>query len=369
MAGAVEWSVHDRAHNAPWRRADIVGDAGYRCICLQRSCDTGTAGCRLALSAVACFSWSAPRGRLIFVAVGLAQTVWALSVREDGFAAVGTAIARGGLIIALFTALAAIRAAASSSEDTMATGRFLARQPPGRRYAALTIGGHLFGLVLMYRAISLLGTLASQSTAALRDAELRQIRLRRMLIAIQRGFAATLCWSPLAFSMVLATSLVPGATWSGAVLPCLFSAIMMQGAGWVLDTLFKPRVNVPTPARAMEHGKWLPHLRQMLILLTLLVVAVGLLQSAADAGVVPSVMLIVPSWLYSGPCSNFGRKVGPWRPALQAGFAPLRLPTCLSSRPRSCCCSWLRSSAIWAHTCWRRSWLDQGRSLLSCRRQ
>ena len=42
-------------------------------------------------------------------------------------------------------------------------------------------------------------------------------RKRRMLVAIQRGFASTLCWSPMALSMAVTLSVVPGASWPGAV--------------------------------------------------------------------------------------------------------------------------------------------------------
>lgn len=249
----------------------------------------------LAIAAVGCFSFGVSKARLIFVVIGVVQVAWALSLRPDGAQAVATAIGRGGFIMALFTALAAIRTAAAGSAGIIECGRFLARQPPGRRYVALTAGGHLFGLVLMYGSISLLGSLAVESTQSLADAELRRHRLRRMLIAIQRGFAATLCWSPLAFSMVLATTLVPGASWSAAVLPCLVSAALIMGVGWGLDTIFKPRLATPTPARLPESGAWLGHLRPLLVLLAVVASAVGLVTGATGAGVVASVMLIVPA--------------------------------------------------------------------------
>ena len=192
-----------------------------------------------ALATVAAFSIGARASRLAFVVIGLALVVWAALSHEDWRAGVTAAIRSGCLIVALFTALSAIRSAAVTSAEIVETGRFLARQPPGLRYLALTIGGHLFGLILLYGSIALLGSLATESSAREPDPEIRRIRTRRMLIAIQRGFAATLCWSPLGFSMVLSTSLVAGARWNDVVLPCLVSAGLLLLGGWALDSAFK----------------------------------------------------------------------------------------------------------------------------------
>ena len=193
-----------------------------------------------ALAAVAAFSIGARASRLAFVVIGLALVIWAALTHDDWRAGVTAAIGSGCLIVALFTALSAIRSAAVTSAEIVETGRFLARQPPGRRYLALTIGGHLFGLILLYGSIALLGSLATESSRREPDPEIRRIRTRRMLIAIQRGFAATLCWSPLGFSMVLSTSLVAGARWNDVVLPCLVSAGLLLLGGWALSGVTSP---------------------------------------------------------------------------------------------------------------------------------
>lgn len=259
----------------------------------------GTTGVQLAaaaasIGALACFCLHVAPARLVFVAIGLAQTVAALALTEGGAAAILAALGRGAFIVALFTALGTIRAAAGGSEAILRCGRFLAEQPPGRRYLALTAGGHLFGLVLMYGAISLLGGLAVQATAGLADPELRHHRLRRMLIAIQRGFAATLCWSPVAFSVVLATTLVPGASWSRVILPCLVSAALVMGTGWLMDWIFKPRLSTPPPERQPQAGGWLASLWPLLALLAIIAAAVAAVDAASGVGVVGAVMLVVP---------------------------------------------------------------------------
>ncbi len=244
--------------------------------------------------AILCFSPGISRSRLIFLAVGAALLLASLLTRADWSSGVLTALHRGGIVIAVFTALAALRIAAMASPAIIACGRFLAEQKPGRRYLALSFGGHLFGLVLLYGSISLLGSLAAASAARAADPNIAEIRLRRMLLAIQRGFAATLCWSPIAFSMVIATTLVPGATWSAAALPAFASGILFMTVGWALDTIFKPRVP-PRPASAEpDPGGWMQHLAPLFYLFALVLVGVAVLHHLTGIEVIGVVMGIVP---------------------------------------------------------------------------
>ncbi|MFD1881605.1 hypothetical protein [Paracoccus pacificus] len=256
----------------------------------------------LGIATVAVFSINARFSRAIFVAIGVALTLWAVLSRGDWFDGVAAAARSGSLILATFTALVALRSAAITSAGIVECGRFLARQRPGLRYVALTIGGHLFGLILLYGAISLLGSLATESAAAEPDPEIRRHRTRRMLVAIQRGFISTLCWSPLAFSMVISTALVPGASWSGAVLFCLVNALILMVGGWAMDTIFKPQLTNPPPPRAAETGRWLTNLRPLLVLLSIVVAAVAVLHQLTGVSVVGAVITLVPLialvWIY-----------------------------------------------------------------------
>ncbi|PZU40774.1 MAG: hypothetical protein DI574_05280, partial [Acidovorax sp.] len=248
----------------------------------------------LLVGALAMFSLTARLSRLAFIAVAIGLVAWAAATRADWAHATLTALTRGGFIIALFTALSALRSAAVGSQDLLDCGRFLARQPPGRRYLALTVGGHLFGLILLYGSISLLGSLAAESTARETNEELRRHRLRRMLVAIQRGFASTLCWSPMALSMAVTMSVVQGAAWPAAVGLCLVSSAQMIGIGWLLDAVFRPQLSAPPPPRAVETDAWLPRLRPLLVLLAIVVGGVFLLHLATGVAVTGAVMTVVP---------------------------------------------------------------------------
>ncbi len=232
-------------------------------------------------------AWS----RQIFVVIALALVVAAGLTRPDWSELIEAALRSAAFIAGFFTALTCLRYASSASTSIRECGRFLAAQPPGRRYAALTVGGHLFGLVLNYGAISLLGSLAESHARSEPNPVIRTIRIRRMLLAIQRGFVATLCWSPLAFASAVSTSLIPGASWADAALPCFVSAIIMAGIGWAIDSIYKPRVANPSVFKPA--GSW-AILLPMLGLLTLLVVSVGGVHEATGVRAVGVVMVVVP---------------------------------------------------------------------------
>lgn len=229
----------------------------------------------------------------IFLMVGLVLVGTALLARPDWVKVVRAALESAAFIAAFFTALATLRNASASSKAIETCGRFLARQPPGRRYAALTVGGHLFGMLLNYGALVLLGGLAEANAKHEPNAEIRGHRIRRMLLAIQRGFVSTLTWSPLAFAVAISTSIVPGATWAKAVGPCFVSSAILALVGWGLDTAFKPRLTHPAPRQPRPEGTWLS-LWPLIALLCILVATIGCLHIGTGVSIVGVVMLIVP---------------------------------------------------------------------------
>ena len=232
-------------------------------------------------------------GRLAFLAIGVLLTVLLALSGQDWFAIARKGLGSAAFIAAFFTALSTLRNVAETSPAIRAGGTFLALQPRGRRYAALSVRGHLFALLLNYGAISLLGSLASTSAAAEADPEIRRHRMRRMLLAIQRGFIASLPWSPLAFAMAVTTALIPGARWSDAALPGLVSAMIVLVTGWALDRIFKPRLTGPTPPSRPVEGSW-ALMTPLLVLLMLMALSVGALHSLSGVRVVGIVMVVVP---------------------------------------------------------------------------
>lgn len=263
------------------------------------------------LASVAVILWLTPTvrpSRQIFVLLGLALALYAGLTAPHAREVLARALAQGSFILAFFCALATLRHAAELSRGITRAAVYLAQQPPGRRYTALTLGAQVFALVLNYGSISLLGTMARSSAASEPDPDIARIRTRRMLLAVQRGFAASLFWSPLALAVVISTSVVPGASWGSVVLPSLVSAALMTGVGWGLDRAFKPKLRpdqVPTRADPAQSGgaRTLLPVLGLLLLIALPVGAVHLATGLPASRIVLAVVpMVAAGWLWSmGP--------------------------------------------------------------------
>ncbi|MCB1850976.1 MAG: hypothetical protein KDI83_09400, partial [Gammaproteobacteria bacterium] len=158
---------------------------------------------------------------------------------------------------------------------------------------ALSIGGQLFGLLLNYGAIQLLGAMSLANISREPNDEIRRHRTRRILLAIQRGFISILPWSPFSFAILISTTLVPGASWTQAALPGLVNGTILVGLGWLLDQLFKPKLATPVPARPTDQGSWWS-LLPLLFLLLLLALILGVSHLLTGVRVLVLVMLVIP---------------------------------------------------------------------------
>ncbi|WP_089884824.1 hypothetical protein [Citreimonas salinaria] len=244
---------------------------------------------------LAAFAPQMRRSRVAFLLIGLLLTALAIAVLPDWDEAILRALKQASFIAALFCALTAIRTAAASSPAIIECGRFLSNQAPGKRYLALTIGGHLFGLILLYGSISLLGGLATESAREAPSAYVRKHRVRRMLVAIQRGFASTLVWSPLSFSLAITLSVVPGASWAGVLPVATVGVVLLILTGWGLDTIFKPRPSgQPSPSQDSSSRTWLHHLRPLITLLAVVFASAAAVHFAFGVWVFGAVMALVP---------------------------------------------------------------------------
>ncbi len=235
-----------------------------------------------------------PWKRRLFIIIALTLTAIVFATRADAVTILERGLYTAAFVGAFFVSLTMLSDASSSAASLNRAGQYLAEQPPGRRYLALTVGGHLFGLCLSYGSVALLGGLAENVAKREPNLEVRHHRLRRMLLAVQRGFISTLAWSPLGFSMAISTTLVPGATWADAVGPCLVSAAIYAGSGWALDTIFKPRLGRPSPQRASSERRFFD-LWPLFALLLVLVATLMTLNISTGQSVVSIVMLIVPA--------------------------------------------------------------------------
>jgi hypothetical protein len=262
------------------------------------------------------FAFQVKMARKAFIAVAVGMTLILAATNPDWRAITQRGLATAAFIAAFFSTLSTLRTAAQTSPAIQRAGKFLSGQKPGRRYAALTVGGQMFALLLNYGAIQLLGTLAMANARAEPNAEVRFHRMRRMLLAIQRAFISSLPWSPLSFSVAITTSMIPNTSWAEIVLPGLVTSAIVAGIGWGLDTAFKPKLSVPAQ-RSEPEGNWLS-LAPLLTLLGILVVSVFTLYSLTGVRVVGIVAMIVPmmavGWLFiqtwrGSPLRDTGRRI------------------------------------------------------------
>lgn len=230
--------------------------------------------------------------RKAFVAVAMLISISLVATNTDGRGIITRGLETAAFIGAFFTALSTLRTVAQTSPAIQRAGTFLAGQPPGRRYVALTVGGQAFALLLNYGSIQLLGSLATANANSEPNLEIRRHRIRRMLLAIQRAFVSALPWSPLSFAVAITVSVIPDTSWSKALVPGLVTSFLLAGIGWTLDTIFKPRLTVK-PVRSAPVGTWATML-PLAVLLAVLLIGVVTLSALTQVRVVGIVAVLVP---------------------------------------------------------------------------
>jgi len=164
-------------------------------------------------------------------------------------------------LAALIAMLGTLRSAAAIAPEVHRAGLFVTGQPASRRYLAMTGGGHLFGVLINFGGLALLLDLATRSMDSAAAAELppeaREARLRRMTMAVVRGFSLISLWSPFGFATNAILIAVPGLSYAsfgplGFAMSFVFIAI-----GWLFDFFdgrrFR-RLGLPRPSP--PPGSW-----------------------------------------------------------------------------------------------------------------
>ena len=191
---------------------------------------------------IACWNRIILNGRMLLGACALVAL--AAAFHKDSAVIFAAGAARMIYLPSFVALLGLLRAAAGSSPVIAAAGRHLVNQPPARRYAALSFGGHFFGVLLNIGGLALLvETVRDANTleAAGGSHEIVAWRERRMTTAALRGFAAMPFWSPLGVSFNLLLVSVPGLTWWQCGPTGLVCAAAFIGLGWFFDRLQRPR--------------------------------------------------------------------------------------------------------------------------------
>lgn len=150
------------------------------------------------------------------------------------------ALADGALFAAIFASVGLLAAAARHSTLVQRCGKALIRQPPSRRYAALTAGGHLLSILLSFGALPLLATMIGQANSlheAGGDERIQRVRSQRMLLALLRSFCAILLWSPLSVAVLMVIGTIPGLGWRDIGLFGMIEATILLALGALVDRM------------------------------------------------------------------------------------------------------------------------------------
>lgn len=261
----------------------------------------------MALVAFAVFGREYFRFREFFLlTLAVLLTLAAVATRADVVPMVGKALDRAAFLAAFMILLALLRDGAVTSPSVLAVGRYLTRQPPGRRYIALQTGGHLLGVILNFGCLSLLGPLIQRGVRAEQEntkdqtaSEITEIRERRQMSALTRGFSWMIAWSPTAITQAFVPLVLSGvqagrmAAMGGAITLVFFLA------GWLEDRIRGARIRkklaalgqlpVPNPMAFPKTDFW----RFAAVCLALATISGGVIVSTGSA-TVPALMLTAP---------------------------------------------------------------------------
>lgn len=208
----------------------------------------------------------------------------------------------GAFFMTFFCALSFLRGAAENSDQIRRAGLHLLAQPPAWRYLALTFGANLFGLIISFGSLNLLGAMVlraeSEVTRGNPDAG-SHARSRRGILAILRGFSMVPAWSPLSIAVPMVLLSQPGLTWQTLVPWALLIAVVLMLLGWTEDKL-QPTLPMPASGILSTHERWSVHLPLLTLILLIFVLAITA-EKVLQIRLVVSVMLVCPlvamSWM------------------------------------------------------------------------
>lgn len=176
-----------------------------------------------------------------------------LLVRNHDLPAILFALDRAAFFAAFIYLVTLLKEAAQRSASVLDLGLYTTRQPRGRRYYGLAVGGHILGVLLNFGAVSLLTPLiqrgarkASEDTLAVRRAEQQQIS------ALLRGFSWMIMWSPTALTQAVLFTTFPSIDQSVTIVLGISAAVIMILIGRFEDRLRWRNTQLPTVLQSQD---------------------------------------------------------------------------------------------------------------------
>jgi len=234
------------------------------------------------------------------LAVGAFFAVAALLVVPDAGPVFAEGLGRGLFVAVLFASLGTLREAAHTSQSILKTGRMLVMQQPGRRYFAIAGGGTLFGAILNFGVVPLIGGMITDSnslSAAGGDAAIRADREKRMMLALLRGFSVVMLWCPLTLAFAIATATVAGSDWRIMFAVGSIASILVILIGWVVDRFSLRSAAPQAESVPFEWARLLPLVGLLLVVSMLAVIIEETTAGQLIHGVIFIVPLMAVAWL------------------------------------------------------------------------
>jgi len=171
-------------------------------------------------------------------AIAAATVVATLLTRDDQWPLIERGLYLAGYLTTFMVLITSLRDGAHRSNSVLAIGRYLTERPPGRRYTALYLGGHLMGVLLNFGAISLLGPMIQRGVKAQSAGApelVARIREQRQLVALTRGFAWFNLWAPTSIALATTMTIIPDARPGWIAVFGIAIALLLLGVGWIED--------------------------------------------------------------------------------------------------------------------------------------
>ncbi|CUH81120.1 hypothetical protein [Tropicibacter naphthalenivorans] len=214
---------------------------------------TDSAGLRVAMAVgltgfIALEARQMSRVALILCGLCIALPAYELATGTFDWALAGRSVERAGFFAFFLTSLSFLQFAAARSPLILRSGEILVFQPPGRRYLVLTFGAAIFGILLNFSTLGLLGTMIAKGVApgtTPEEQRISAIRKQRMTLAMLRGFSSLPMWSPITVTMALITAAIPQVSYGQIAVYSTPLAVAILLLGWGLDRFSHPRRALP----------------------------------------------------------------------------------------------------------------------------
>jgi len=138
----------------------------------------------------------------------------------------------------LLSALGFMRVVAAQDAHFARAGRFLSSQPPARRYVSMYLGGHMFTTLLNMGGLGLLVETVVSAMQRRRESmsdAVFQLRERRIVSAIMRGFGTIAFWTPFGVALNSMLLVFTDLHWADVAPYGLLFALLALILGGIMD--------------------------------------------------------------------------------------------------------------------------------------